>query len=288
MGTILITGSKGQLGSELQVLSTAFSQFAFHFHDVDTLDITDIQSLRNCFLKVKPDYIINCAAYTAVDKAESDIEKAFLINDTAVANIVLISKEFNTKIIHVSTDYVFDGNAYIPYVETNSTNPVSVYGKSKLKGEEHLINNQNAMTIRTSWLYSSFGNNFVKTMLKYGKERGELKVVFDQVGSPTYAADLAKAILQIISKTNENKNLFIPGIYHYSNEGVCSWYDFACEIISQAGIICKIKPVETIEYPTPTKRPAYSVLNKNKIKNTFAIDIPWWKDGLTRCLQKIL
>ncbi len=288
MSTILITGSKGQLGSELQVLTNLFPQFAFHFHDVDTLDITDIQSLRKCFKEISPKYIINCAAYTAVDKAESEIEKAYLINETAVANIEKIAEEFKTKIIHTSTDYVFDGNANVPYVETDKTNPVSVYGKSKLKGEEKLFNNSNAITIRTSWLYSSFGNNFVKTMLRVGREKGELKVVCDQVGTPTYAADLALAILQIITKIEDKIVQFIPGIYHFSNEGACSWYDFACEIIQQANIKCKIKPVETSEYPTPTKRPAYSVLNKKKIKNNFSIEIPWWKDGLTRCLPKLL
>jgi dTDP-4-dehydrorhamnose reductase len=288
MKTILITGSKGQLGSELQILRLQFPQFAFHFHDVDTLDITDIQSLRKCFKEISPNYIINCAAYTAVDKAESEIEKAYLINETAVANIEKIAREFKTKIIHTSTDYVFDGNANVPYVETDKTNPVSVYGKSKLKGEEKLFNNSNAIIIRTSWLYSSFGNNFVKTMLRVGKEKGELKVVCDQVGTPTYAADLALAILQIISKIEDNIIKFIPGIYHFSNEGACSWYDFACEIIQQANINCIVKPVETSEYPTPTKRPAYSVLNKKKIKNNFSIDIPWWKDGLTRCLPNLL
>jgi dTDP-4-dehydrorhamnose reductase len=279
---LLVTGSNGQLGNEIKLLATSYPGLNFIFHDVDTLDITNLEQLRDLFQKEKPNWIINCAAYTAVDKAESEYELALKINGLAVSNLAEVSKISNAQIIHVSTDYVFDGSQNTPYKETDLVNPVSAYGKSKLAGEIALEDKSNAMTIRTSWLYSSFGNNFAKTMIRLGKEREQLNVVFDQVGTPTYAADLAKAILDIVES-----GTFVPGIYHYSNEGVCSWFDFAREIMVLKGLACKVNPVESHEFPTPTKRPAFSVLNKKKIKDTYKISVPYWKDSLVECLKKI-
>ena len=284
MSKILVTGSNGQLGNELRLLSVFLPTHEFLFHDVETLDISNENALSNFFRANKPDFLINCAAYTAVDKAESDSDKAFLINSKAVENLAKVSTEFNTKIIHVSTDYVFDGIKGIPYIETDLPNPISVYGKSKLAGESFLISNPNAIIVRTAWLYSSFGANFMKTMIRLGKEKNEIRVVADQIGTPTYAGDLAKAIIQILKLSLEKESAFVPGIYHFANEGACSWYDFASEIMEQSGLSCKIIPIETYEYPSPAKRPIYSVFNKNKIKKTFAIEIPWWKEGLKNCL----
>ncbi len=287
MTNILITGSNGQLGNEIKLLVSSLSNANFLFHDIDTLDITNYEALSVFCQKHKPDIIVNCAAYTAVDKAESEEEKAFLINNTAVENIAKIVSQYSAKVIHISTDYIFDGSSNKPYEETDATNPVSVYGKSKLAGEKHLETLSNAVIIRTAWLYSSFGNNFLKTMIRLGKEKKELKVVFDQIGTPTYASDLAQAIIVIINQTLKNPSEFKAGIYHYANEGVCSWYDFASEIMQQCKLNCRICPIETSEYPTPAKRPAFSVLNKSKIKKVYNISIPWWKDSLSLCLEKI-
>jgi dTDP-4-dehydrorhamnose reductase len=282
---VLVTGCFGQLGSEIKVIANSFSNLNFLFHDVDTLDITSKTSLIDFFKVNKPNYIINCAAYTAVDKAESEIEKAYLINSTAVANLVEACKTTGSKIIHISTDYVFDGKKNTPYNEDDAVNPISLYGKSKLEGELQLKNYRDVLIIRTAWLYSTFGNNIVKTIRKYGAERDVLKFIFDQVGSPTYAADLADAIIQIVDQCVKNPEMFIPGIYHYSNEGACSWYDFASEVVAQSKLSCKVLPIEAYEYPTPATRPVYSVFNKAKIKKTFGIDIPWWKDSLSRCIK---
>ncbi|HBX52068.1 MAG: dTDP-4-dehydrorhamnose reductase [Bacteroidetes bacterium RIFOXYA12_FULL_35_11] len=296
--TILITGSEGQLGKEIQKISeqNPFSAYNFIFTDIISsgtnnkiLDITDQNAVNKLFASEKIDYVINCAAYTAVDKAEEEKEKAFLINATAPAILAECSSIYNAKIIHFSTDYVYDGTNSIPYKETDSVNPQSAYGKTKLSGEKAVIQVcSDSIIIRTSWLYSAFGNNFIKTILKYGKERGALNVVFDQIGTPTYAKDLAVAVLKIIDETENDNNKFIPGIYHFSNEGVCSWYDFAQTIIKLSGISCNIIPVETKDYPLPAKRPAYSVLNKEKIKKTFNIEIPYWQDGVEDCLKNII
>ncbi len=283
---ILITGSKGQLGNELQILKEKYHWGELYFHDIDTLDITDSEKLNRFFEINKPDIIVNCAAYTAVDKAEEEREKAFLINSQAVKNLVEASKIFNSYIIHISTDYVFDGLKNTPYIEDDAANPLSTYGKSKLEGELHLKDYSSYIILRTSWLYSSFGNNIVKTIRRLGKERSELKFVFDQVGSPTYAYDLADAIYKIIDVIIENNfDKEYSGIYHFSDEGVCSWYDFACTVIEMSNFSCKVLPIETIEYPTPAKRPAFSVFNKNKIKNTFGVEINWWKDSLKQCIK---
>ena len=281
---ILVTGSNGQLGSEIKELSSKY-EYNFFFTDRSNIDITKKESIKTFCQTNNINTIINCAAYTAVDKAESDEINADLINRKAVKKLALVSNELNIKLIHISTDYVFDGKTYKPYVEEFQTKPNSVYGKTKLNGENEMINvnPKNSIIIRTSWVYSSYGNNFVKTMLRLGKEKTELGVIFDQVGTPTYAAHLAIAILDIIPKLNNPK----VEIYNYSNEGVLSWYDFAKEIMKMAKLNCKINPIETHQYPTPAKRPHYSLLNKSKIKSTFNIEIPYWKDGLDECLRKM-
>ena len=287
---ILITGSNGQLGSEIKVLSSQFSvpNSKFIFTDVDELDITDFSALENFIKLHKPDRIINCAAYTAVDKAESETELAEKINIQSCTNLAKLSAKYGIFLIHVSTDYVFDGNSFKPYKETDITNPGSVYGKTKLLGEKEIIaNTSNAIIIRTSWLYSSFGNNFVKSIIKYAKERGKLNVVYDQIGSPTYARDLAKAILDITDSRYKTQDTRQLEIYHYSNEGVCSWYDFAKTIIELKNITCEINPIETKDYLTPAKRPHYSVLSKDKIKHDFKISVPYWLDSLKDCLKLV-
>ncbi len=282
MYNILVTGSKGQLGNEIQKLASSYPSIKFYFTDVEELDITDVEQLDKFFIENKIDFIINCAAYTAVDKAETDRKLADLINVTAVKYLAEISKKFKTTLIHISTDYIFDGRNYKPYVETDRPNPISYYGQTKLNGEIQIEKYAgNAIIIRTSWLYSGFGNNFVKTMIKYGNERDSLKVVADQVGTPTYAGDLAKAILKIIPKL---KNINEIEIYNFSNEGAISWYDFAEAIMKLKNINCKIIPIESKDYPTPAPRPFYSILNKAKIKNDFSIEIPYWLDSLEKCL----
>ncbi len=283
---ILITGAKGQLGSEITVLSKDYS-FHFYFTDKEELDIANKEKLKHFINENKIDLIVNCAAYTAVDKAEEEKELADLINHKAVKYLADISKQKDIPLIHISTDYVFDGKNYRPYEEDDKTNPQSVYGITKLKGEEAFIKSQaKGIIIRTSWVYSSFGANFVKTMLRL-KDKKELNVVFDQVGTPTYARDLAKAILEIINRNFEKLKSFKAEIFHFSNEGVCSWYDFAKAIFEIKGIDIKINPIETKDYPTPAKRPHYSVLNKSKIKKEFCIKIPYWKESLKECLKEI-
>lgn len=285
MYNILVTGSKGQLGNEIQKLASSYPSIKFYFTDVEELDITDVEQLDKFFIENKIDFIINCAAYTAVDKAETDRKLADLINVTAVKYLAEISKKFKTTLIHISTDYIFDGRNYKPYVETDRPNPISYYGQTKLNGEIQIEKYAgNAIIIRTSWLYSGFGNNFVKTMIKYGNERDSLKVVADQVGTPTYAGDLAKAILKIIP---ELKNINGIEIYNFSNEGAISWYDFAEAIMKLKNINCKIIPIESKDYPTPAPRPFYSILNKAKIKNDFSIEIPYWLDSLEKCLKEL-
>ena len=283
MQTVLVTGSKGQLGNEIQVLAPAYPQFNFIFTDVEELDICKREVVDGFFSENKIDFLINCAAYTAVDKAEDDEEKCYQINKDAVGYLGEASACHGVKMLHVSTDYVFDGKSYIPYTEDAPVSPATVYGRSKAEGEQRLVSVlQSAVIVRTSWLYSSFGNNFVKTMLKLGRERKRLQVVFDQVGTPTYAADLADALLQIISAAE-----LVPGIYHFSNEGVCSWYDFTLAIFKSAKIACDVLPIESKEYPTKTPRPHYSVLNKQKVKSAYNLRIAHWEDSLNRCVQKL-
>ena len=279
---ILVTGSNGQLGSEIRELSSNYF-YNFFFTDRNSIDITSKDSIRSFCQTNNINVIINCAAYTAVDKAESDELNADLVNRKAVKKLALVSSELNIKLIHISTDYVFDGKNFKPYCEEFQTNPQGVYGKTKLDGENEMrdINPKNSIIIRTSWVYSSFGNNFVKTMLRLGSEKESLGVIFDQVGTPTYARDLAKTILDILPKIENSK----VEIYNYSNEGVLSWYDFAKEIMRMAKLNCKINPIETFQYPTPAKRPHYSLLNKSRIKSTFNIEITYWKDSLDECLK---
>ncbi|MGJ0333511.1 dTDP-4-dehydrorhamnose reductase [Aliarcobacter cryaerophilus] len=281
---ILVTGSNGQVGSEIKELSGNYT-YNFFFTDRSNIDITNKDDIRNFCQTNSINVIINCAAYTAVDKAESDIENADLVNRKAVKKLSIVAKELDIKLIHISTDYVFDGKNFKPYVEEFQTNPQSVYGKTKLDGENELININpiNSIIIRTSWVYSYYGNNFVKTMLRLGKEKEELCVIFDQVGTPTYAKDLALTILNIIPQIENHK----VEIYNYSNEGVLSWYDFAKEIMKMAKLNCKINPIETYQYPTPAKRPHFSLLNKSKIKSKFNLEIPYWKDGLDDCLKRL-
>ena len=282
MNNILVTGSNGQLGSEIRDLSNKYD-YNFFFTCRDDLDIANEEDVKNYIETNNIKIIINCAAYTAVDKAEEDKLNADKINNLAVKNLAQIAKEKNIKLVHVSTDYVFDGTNHKPYTEDDVTNPNGVYGKTKLDGENAMqdINPKNSIIIRTSWVYSSFGNNFVKTMLRLGKERDELGVIFDQVGTPTYARDLAECILDILPNIKNEK----VSIYNYSNEGVLSWYDFAKEIMKMAKLDCKVNPIETKAYPTPATRPHYSLLNKSKIKEEFGVSIPFWKDSLDECLK---
>ena len=281
---ILVTGSNGQVGSEIKELASNYP-YNFFFTNRSNIDITNKDDIRNFCQTNSINVIINCAAYTAVDKAQSDIENADLVNRKAVKKLSIVAKELNIKLIHISTDYVFDGKNFKPYVEEFQTNPQSVYGKTKLDGENELldINPLNSIIIRTSWVYSYYGNNFVKTMLRLGKEKEELGVIFDQIGTPTYAKDLAITILNIIPQIENSK----VEIYNYSNEGVLSWYDFAKEIMKMAKLNCKINPIETYQYPTPAKRPHFSLLNKSKIKSKFNLEIPYWKDGLDDCLKRL-
>lgn len=282
---ILVTGANGQLGSEVQTISADYPNYEFYFSDTNSLDVTDKNTIDVFCQKNSITAIINCAAYTAVDKAEEDVKNADRVNHLAVKYLAEVSKAHNISLVHISTDYVFDGKNYKPYTEDDAVSPQSVYGNSKYLGEQALIdiNPPDSIIIRTSWVYSSFGNNFVKTMIRLGQEREQLGVIYDQVGSPTYAKDLAMTILDLLPKLH-NTNV---GIFHYSNEGVCSWYDFAKTIFELSDIQCKVNPIETKEYPTPATRPHYSILNKTKIKQRFNIEIPCWKDSLKTCLKTL-
>lgn len=283
MLNLLVTGSNGQVGSELKMLSASYPHYTFTFIDRHVLDMSDIQAIETYFAEHTFDVIINCAAYTAVDKAESESELADAINHLAVSALAQIAKNGGTKLIHISTDYVFNGQHYRPYVETDPTDPQGVYGRTKRDGENAILDvaPPNSIIIRTSWVYSSMGNNFVKTMLRLGSERDTLGVIFDQVGTPTYARDLAKAILDILPHIKNE----VPGIYHYSNEGVTSWYDFAKAIFELSGITCEVNAIETSQYPTPATRPHYSLLNKKKIKEDFGLSVPYWRTGLKECID---
>jgi dTDP-4-dehydrorhamnose reductase len=281
--TILVTGANGQVGKEFRALAALYPQYNFLFCSREELPIENFDAVKKYFTGNSINFCINCAAYTGVDKAETEKEKAFLINAAAVANLAAVCKNFNVQLIHISTDYVFDGTGKLPYKETDITNPVSIYGQSKLKGEELLLqSNPSAIIIRTSWVYSSFGNNFVKTMLRLMKERESINVVDDQSGCPTYAADLANAIMAIIQQQPASK-ISYP-IFNYCNEGAISWYNFAMAIKALSGSNCIVNPIPTSQYPTPAQRPQYSVLNTTLLKRTFKISIPEWKDSLKKCL----
>lgn len=271
----LVVGSNGQLGSEFHVCLGNQADYI----DIDQLDITDETAVKEYFSNKSYDFIINCAGYTAVDRAESEKDLAYKVN---VKGAEYLAK-YGKNVIYVSTDYVFDGMSYKPYIESDTPNPISIYGKTKFNGEKEVLKNaETGIVIRASWLYSSFGHNFVKTILDLAKRKDELNIVCDQIGTPTYARDLAKVIIKIASNVPRGT----LGIYHFSNEGCCSWYDFAVEIVNLAGLACKIKPIETKDYPTQAKRPYYSVLNKSKIKNEFNIEIKHWKEGVRECLNQ--
>ncbi len=278
---ILVTGSQGQLGSELRYMSETYEDFKWIFTDIEDFDLRELKQIELNLKRINPDIIINCAAYTNVDKAESELELAKLINCSAVDLLSKWTYKNNSKLIHISTDYVFDGNSSTPLDEDAKTSPINIYGKTKLQGEKIcLINDDNCVIIRTSWVYSSFGKNFVKTMCKLMNEKKSLHIINDQIGSPTYAKDLAEAIITII-----NYKYWIPGLYHYSNEGEVSWFDFAKSIKKHFRYNTVLKPISTIEYPTPAKRPSYSLLDKSKIKTTFNIDIPNYKSSLEKCIK---
>ena len=285
---ILVTGSNGQLGSEIKDLAAKYKDFSFFFRDLPALDICSSDQLDVFFTENKINTVINCAAYTAVDKAEQDAEIAEKVNSEGVLNLVNALAKVNGKLIHISTDYVFDGNSFLPYQESDEVNPIGVYGNTKRSGELAVINSDiDGIVIRTSWLYSAYGNNFVKTMLRLGNERDELGVIFDQVGTPTNASDLAQACLDILSSKKQSKMNSKGNMYHFSNEGVASWYDFAVTIMELGKVVCHIKPIETKDYPTAAKRPYFSVLNKTKIKIDFEIEIPYWRDSLAFCISKL-
>ena len=287
MSKIIVTGANGQLGSEIKTITKLYPNHEFIFTDVDTLDLTNEKDVSKFIESIQPNFLINCAAYTAVDKAEEDTSNAEKINATVPQQIAYLAQKHNFKLIHISTDYVYSGKQYQPLTEINSTDPASVYGKTKLLGEDLVFKATDAIVIRTSWLYSIFGNNFVKSMLRLGTERDKLGVVFDQIGSPTNAADLAQALIKIIEQFLQN-NIWHSVVYHYSNEGVCSWYDFAYEIMQLAKLECKINPILSNEYPLPAPRPAFSVMNKQKIKDTFNFDIPNWKASLSITINELL
>lgn len=279
---VIVTGASGQLGQSLQFIAPNYPEIKFHFYTSAALNITDLENCKNIFAETKPDFCINAAAYTAVDKAESEPEKAHLINVTGAENLAKVCKEFDTVLLHISTDFVFDGKASKPYTEEDIPNPTGVYGQTKLDGEKtiqqiwvkHFI-------IRTSWVYSQFGNNFMKTMLRLGAERDSLSVVNDQIGTPTNAVDLAVCLLTIVNTQHRTPSIeHLYGIYNFSNEGQCSWYDFAKKIFEINKIEIDLQAIPTSGYPTPAKRPAYSVLDKSKIKQGFGIEIKDWQESL--------
>ena len=285
---ILVTGANGQLGKELKELSPSFPKLDFIFLSRTDLPIHHYEMVRDFFKVYKPSFFINCAAYTAVDRAEQEKDLAMQVNGESVGVLAAICKENDCRFIHISTDYVFDGNATEPYTEDSLPNPQSVYGASKLEGEKQALQfNGESIIIRTSWVYSEFGKNFVKTLMKLMSEKKEISVVNDQTGSPTCALDLAGAILKIVANTLTQLKNWKPGIYHYSNSGVISWYEFAVAIKEITGADCIIHPIPTSSYPTPAKRPVYSVLNTKKIQQEFDIVIPEWKQSLAKCISKI-
>ncbi|MEP6728335.1 MAG: dTDP-4-dehydrorhamnose reductase [Bacteroidota bacterium] len=285
---ILVTGANGQLGTTIKALSVLYPQFQFRFLTRNDLPVHQPGLVQEYFKNALPDFCINCAAYTAVDKAEAEKELAMLVNGEAVGVLATVCKSFNTKLIHISTDYVFDGTASTPYKENDTTKAVNYYGETKLRGEQLCQqNNAGSIIIRTSWVYAENGSNFVKTMMRLMKERSSLNVVNDQLGSPTYAADLAKLILEIIAESQNDEKKWVPGIYHYSNEGIISWYDFAVAIKNLTSSNCEVHPVPTSMYPTPAKRPAYSALDKGKIKSVYHTLVPAWEKSLSICINRM-
>ena len=287
MTTILITGASGQLGCEIRDRSARYSGYRFVFTDTGEMDITDAGATAEFITSLAPSWIINCAAYTAVDRAEDEEEQAAQVNATGVRNIVSALSGSDCRLIHLSTDYIFDGTSPVPYLEDDVPSPASAYGRTKLEGEREAMKWPYTMILRTSWLYSSYGNNFVRSILHKAGSSQSISVVFDQTGSPTWAADLAAAVLDIISGVIQNRYPFVPGIFNYSNEGVCSWYDLATEITATAGSRVTIIPVRSQDYPSRARRPAYSVLDKGKIKECYSLEIPHWRTSLNNCIAKI-
>lgn len=288
MKTILIAGATGQVGQEFQAISSAYPEFRFYFAGKFELDITNPQYVADFFRTQRIDYCVNCAAYTAVDKAESEEQQAFAVNVEGVRHLAQSCLTRNIPLIHLSTDYVYHGKAGRPFRESDPTNPQGVYARTKLEGEQMALTIHPMTTIlRSSWVYSSFGHNFVKTMLRLAKEHAEIRVVNDQIGTPTYARDLAKAILSMIHKveSEEVAPVKLRGVYHYSNEGATTWYDFAKAIFESKNIDITVIPVSTEDYPTPARRPLYSVLDKSKIKEAFGLVIPEWQESLRDCLE---
>ncbi|MCA1965403.1 MAG: dTDP-4-dehydrorhamnose reductase [Flavobacterium sp.] len=286
---VLVTGANGQLGQSIQFIANKYPNIQFVYTDFQEMDITNIENCQAVFAKHQPHFCINTAAYTAVDKAESESDKAHLINAVGPENLAKVCKEFDTILVHISTDFIFDGTSKVPYLETDIPNPKSIYGQTKLDGELAIQKNwEKHFIVRTSWVYSQFGANFMKTMLRLASERDTLSVVNDQIGTPTYAVDLAEVLIKIINTENPTPNTQRPfGVYNFSNEGVCSWYDFAAAIFHQKGIQIDLKPIPTDSYPTPAKRPAYSVLDKTKIKKVFGVEIKNWKESLTISLNHL-
>ncbi len=286
MSNILITGANGQLGNCLRDLAHSDSRHEFFYTDVDELDITSLEQVEDYVSKHNIDIIINAAGYTAVDKAQTDVERCFLINRDATRNLALVTKRHGAFLVHISTDYVFDGTSQHPYKPSDPVNPQSVYGQSKAEGENAIMEvGCQGVIIRTSWLYSEYGSNFVKTMLRLGREREELRVVDDQIGGPTYAGDLAQAILTIVEQRD-----FIQGtkIYHFAGQGAISWNEFARQIMRNASLSCKVLPISTAEYGAAAPRPASSVFDLSAVTEDFSIEIPFWKDSLLKCMQKIV
>lgn len=283
---ILVTGANGQLGKSFRELANSFPEFRFLFLSRADLPLHHFDLMRHYFDTLRPDYCVNCAAYTAVDKAETETALANQVNGEAVGVLAAVCKTHHTRLIHISTDYVFNGTAQLPYKETDPVDPINAYGKSKRMGEEQALRfNHETIIIRTAWVYSAHGHNFVKTMLRLMKEKPEINVVNDQWGAPTYAPDLADAIMQIIRQAHQQTDRWHPGIYHYSNQGKITWYEFAQAIAALADSTCIIHPIPTEQFPTPAKRPAYSLLNTSKIQQQFAIHIPEWKESLSTCIR---
>ncbi len=287
MISVLVTGSKGQLGNEMQRAAARHPEWTFHYTDIEELDISNVDAVEDFLSKNPVQYLVNSAAYTAVDKAEDDAEKAMLLNSEAVRILAQAALRHNIQLIHISTDYVFNGENNRPYKTDDPREPQTIYGKSKLAGEKAVQDSGKGIIIRTSWLYSVFGNNFVKTILRLGNEKEKLTVVFDQTGSPTNAKDLASAILEMIEKDDKKGSSPRYDVYHYTNSGICSWFEFASEITRLAGSPCIVEAVGSENYPTPAIRPRYSVMDSGKIMSDYQLDIPHWKDSLKECIDEL-
>lgn len=288
MSKVLVTGANGQLGREIKKIRNSFKQI-YSFTDIEELDVSDKGVLETYLASNPVDYIINCAAYTDVDGAEKETDKAMKLNRDVLRNLKsCLEKHSQTRLVHISTDYVFNGELTRPLREDDRTDPLSMYGITKLEGEKALAGHPRVLIIRTSWLFSVFGKNFVKSMINRMDQRNDLRVVYDQVGTPTFAEDLARAIMQIISDVDSYNTEFVPGVFNYSNEGVCSWYDLAVEVCRLINCKGNVIPIETHEYPTPAKRPVYSVLNKSRIKEVYGVEVPYWRDSLEKCIKNLL